>query len=172
MHFRHDFTPKFCLFLERHCHQGKILQVKTSPWLFYCCEQHSRHLWKPRACLTLKFSFLCSSIVVTTGKETCLAVVYMRAQGSAPEKCFNGLKWNRMNKDLRVAFTVQIGGKKEANEGNQQTRPNVWKEQTVWVWRCYSKQPLHSSTAFSEKKKFIKVSLQSNPPRARKLRFS
>lgn len=37
----------------------------------------------------------------------------MRARGSATEKCFNGLKWNRLNKDLCVAFTVQIGGKKK-----------------------------------------------------------
>lgn len=50
--------------------------------------------------------------VVTTGKEACLAVVEVKARGSPPDRRFNRLKWNRMNKDLCVAFTVQVRKKK------------------------------------------------------------
>lgn len=47
----------------------------------------------------------------------------MNTQGSTLKKCFNGLKWNSMNKDLFVALTVQIREKKksvsEINRNNQ-----------------------------------------------------
>jgi len=120
MHLRDDFAPKLCWFLAlQGMKRDSCIAVRGRFWssnqvldYFISLNNFQDTCEDPRACLTLKFSFLCSSVVVTTGKEACPAAVQARARGSAPEECFNGLKWNGMNKDLRVAFTVQIGEKK------------------------------------------------------------